>query len=113
MKIKLKLLTLAFAIAGAGSYGVSAKELFVYGNWAADCSQRGSDVVCERYSGFFNGGLPSNCEIGNLLVCRGVHICDLITYIYIIDPDSPGISKPSGVGDCWDNETVAGRQVLR
>lgn len=113
MKNSLQVLPLVIAIAGIGYSGVEAKELYVYGNWAADCSQRGRDVVCERYSGYFNGGLPSNCEIGNRLICRGVHICNLITYIYIIDPDNPGVSKPTGVGDCWDYDTVAGRTVLR
>lgn len=114
MQKSLKLLmSLVFASGGKGSSGVSAKDWYTYGNWAADCSQRGQDVVCERYSGYFNGGLPSNCEIGNRLVCRRVNICNLITYIYIIDPDNPGIRKPTGVGDCWDQDTVAGRTVLR
>lgn len=113
MKNSLKLLSLLFAIAMMSSSGAGAKDLYIYGNWAAECSQRGRDVVCERYSGYFDGGLPSNCQIGNRLICRGVHICNLITYIYIIDPDNPGISKPTGVGDCWDYDTVAGRPVLR
>ncbi|MCZ7861126.1 hypothetical protein O9X98_06870 [Agrobacterium salinitolerans] len=113
MRNSIKLLSALLALSGFASESAESKDLYVYGNWAADCSQRGRDVVCERYSGFFNGGLPSNCEIGNRLICRGVHICNLITYIYIIDPNNPGVSKPSGVGDCWDYDTVAGRPVLR
>jgi hypothetical protein len=80
---------------------------------AGVCSQQGANVVCERYGGFFySAGLPSNCEIGTRMICFKVHICTLITYIYIVNTDNPG-SMPPGTEDCWNYDTVAGRTILK